>query len=165
MPSLLEAIEGKYGLGGSCDPQEASVSVMFFVLWFACCSIHFEWAFSINFHFFSYIFRFLFETMVAVTDFCAKTATTYAVSITNDPLLLLFSRIFQLLKDFAAFSHQKTFLRSEKSFFYEALGNNFCSWKMFWFWKNFLLFKDFAAFQRFWWSWKIFLVLKDLYLN
>lgn len=27
MPSLLEAIEGKYGLGGSCDPQEALVSI------------------------------------------------------------------------------------------------------------------------------------------
>jgi len=27
MPSLLEAIEGKYGVGGSCDPQEVAVSI------------------------------------------------------------------------------------------------------------------------------------------
>lgn len=27
MPSLLEALEGKYGIGGSCDPQEAHVSI------------------------------------------------------------------------------------------------------------------------------------------
>lgn len=96
--------------------------------------------------------------MVAVTDFCAKTATTYAVSITNDPLLLLFSRIFQLLKDFAAFSHQKTFFRSEKSFFTKLLEIisvlEKCSdfERIFCFSKTLLLFKDFGGLERFSWS-------------
>lgn len=82
MPSLLEAIEGKYGLGGSCDPQEVSVSVMHqFLLPFTRYTLCVFSAFFATNVFF-YNFRFLPRFFTgAVVDFCAKTSATYAVSM------------------------------------------------------------------------------------
>lgn len=150
MPSLLEAIEGKYGLGGSCDPQEVSVSVMCFVVWFGvflCISIGLFQIIFISFFFFFRFFFFFWNYGCGYRFLCQNCHhvcckyhkwSTFLVFLEFFSFLriLLLLKNLLILMDFSA-SSQKAFLNSWTTFF--------CR-EFFLFLKNVLLLKTCSAF-------------------